>query len=134
MAGYISVPDAHIKEAVYPGPATPKQLNRGVSFAEANESLNDQNIAIAGHTYEGSSTYQFSNLHKAKKGSKVTFKTGKEKRKYKITKIKDVNPNDVKVLDEQKSKKQQLTLITCDDYNAKTDTWEKRKIFVAQAV
>lgn len=34
MAGYISVPDAEIKEPVYPGPATPEQLNRGVSFAE----------------------------------------------------------------------------------------------------
>lgn len=39
MAGYISVPDAEIKEPVYPGPATPEQLNRGVSFAEKDESL-----------------------------------------------------------------------------------------------
>ena len=39
MAGYISVPDAEIKEPVYPGPATPEQLNRGVSFAEDDESL-----------------------------------------------------------------------------------------------
>ena len=30
MAGYIEVPDAQIKEPVYPGPATPEQLNRGV--------------------------------------------------------------------------------------------------------
>ena len=36
MAGYIEVPDAQIKEPVYPGSTTPeqlnKQLNRGVSF------------------------------------------------------------------------------------------------------
>ena len=51
MAGYISVPDAEIKEPVYPGPATPEQLNRGVSFAEDDESLDDQNISIAGHTF-----------------------------------------------------------------------------------
>ena len=51
MAGYISVPDAEIKEPVYPGPATPEQLNRGVSFAEKDESLSDQNISIAGHTF-----------------------------------------------------------------------------------
>lgn len=68
MVGYLSVPDAEIKTPVYPGPATPKQLNRGVSFAEGDESLNDQNIAIAGHTNTGSSDYQFSNLSKAKKG------------------------------------------------------------------
>ncbi|MGT2398087.1 sortase [Staphylococcus aureus] len=47
MAGYIEIPDADIKEPVYPGPATPEQLNRGVSFAEENESLNYQNISIA---------------------------------------------------------------------------------------
>lgn len=30
MAGYLSIPDADIKTPVYPGPATPKQLDRGV--------------------------------------------------------------------------------------------------------
>src|SRR5699024_3908825 len=47
MAGYLSIPDADIKTPVYPGPATPKQLDRGVSFVESNESLEDQNITIA---------------------------------------------------------------------------------------
>ncbi len=28
VAGYIEIPDADIKEPVYPGPATPEQLNR----------------------------------------------------------------------------------------------------------
>ena len=51
MAGYIEVPDAQIKEPVYPGPATPEQLNRGVSFAEGDESLNQQNISIAAVSY-----------------------------------------------------------------------------------
>ena len=62
MAGYIEVPDAQIKEPVYPGPATPEQLNRGVSFAEGDESLNQQNISIAGHTFYRSfalSIYKF---------------------------------------------------------------------------
>lgn len=134
MAGYLSVPDADIKTPVYPGPATPEQLDRGVSFAEADESLDDQNISIAGHTYTGSSDYQFSNLPEAKKGSKVYFKVSGEQRKYKITKIYDVKPQDVKVLDEQPSNKKQLTLITCDNYNAQTGEWEDRKIFVAQEV
>ncbi|MCD8903483.1 class A sortase SrtA [Staphylococcus gallinarum] len=134
MVGYIEVPDAKIKAPVFPGPATPKQLDRGISLVEADESLNDQNIAIAGHTFEGSDTYQFSNLPKAHKGSVVNFKVGKDKRKYKISKIYDVKPSDVKVLDEQQSKQHQLTLITCDDYNKKTGQWEKRKIFIAKAV
>lgn len=134
MAGYIEVPDAEIKEPVYPGPATPEQLNRGVSFAEGDESLDQQNIAIAGHTFTDRPHYQFTNLKAAKKGSKVYFKVGNEVRKYKMTKIHDVDPTEVKVLDEHKGKKNQLTLITCDDYNEQTGVWEKRKIFVATQV
>lgn len=134
MAGYIEVPDAEIKEPVYPGPATLEQLNRGVSFAEGDESLDQQNISIAGHTFTDRPHYQFTNLKEAKKGSKVYFKVGNQTRKYKMTKIHDVNPSDVEVLDEQKGKKNQLTLITCDDYNEKTGVWEKRKIFIATQV
>lgn len=134
MAGYLSVPDAHIKTPVYPGPATPEQLNRGVSFAEADESLEDQNIAIAGHTYTGGSDYQFSKLPDAKVGSKVYFKIGNKKKEYEIVKIFDVKPEDIEVLEEQQSAKQQLTLITCDNYNEQTNQWEDRKIFIAKAI
>ncbi|MEB6044034.1 class A sortase SrtA [Staphylococcus pseudoxylosus] len=134
MAGYLSVPDAHIKTPVYPGPATPEQLNRGVSFAEEDESLEDQNIAIAGHTYTGGSDYQFSKLPDAKVGSKVYFKIGNKKKEYEIVKIFDVKPEDIEVLEEQQSAKQQLTLITCDNYNEQTNQWEDRKIFIAKAI
>ncbi|EHJ08151.1 class A sortase SrtA [Staphylococcus simiae] len=134
IAGYIEVPDAEIKEPVYPGPATPEQLNRGVSFAEGDESLSDQNISIAGHTFLDRPHYQFTNLKAAKKGSKVYFKVGNETRKYKMTSIRDVDPTDVKVLDEHKGEKNQLTLITCDNYNEKTGVWETRKIFVAKEI
>ena len=74
MAGYISVPDAEIKEPVYPGPATLEQLNRGVSFAEGDESLDDQNISIAGHTFTDRPHYQFTNLKAAKKAAKFILK------------------------------------------------------------
>ncbi|AMY06259.1 class A sortase SrtA [Staphylococcus condimenti] len=133
LVGYIDIPSVHIKEPVYPGAATPEQLNRGVSLAEDDESLDQQNISIAGHT-NTSGDYQFTNLHKVKKGAKVTFKVGDETRKYKMTSIKDVNPDEVSVLDEHKNKKDQLTLITCDDYNPQTNVWEKRTIFVAERV
>lgn len=134
MVGYISVPDADIKTPVYPGPATPNQLDRGVSFAEGNESLNDQNIAIAGHTVKGSSDYQFSSLPKVHKGSKVYFNVGNEKRTYKITKVFDVQPDDVQVLDEQDTPSKQLTLITCDNYNEQKKKKKKRKIFIAKEI
>ncbi|NQD99588.1 sortase, partial [Staphylococcus xylosus] len=98
------------------------------------ESLEEQNIAIAGHTYTGGSDYQFSNLPDAKVGSKVYLKTGNKKKEYKIVKIFDVKPEDIEVLEEQQSTKQQLTLITCDNYNEQTNQWEDRKIFIAKAV
>src|SRR5699024_1930266 len=134
MVGYISVPDANIKTPVYPGHATAEQLERGVSFAEGEESLKDQNIAIAGHTQTGDSDYQFSNLKKSSKGSKVYFKVRNKNMTYEITKIFDVKPEDVEVLNEQQSDQQQLTLITCDNYIEQTGEWEDRKIFVAEAV
>ena len=51
---------------------TPEQLNRGVSFAEKDESLSDQNISIAGHTFTDRPHYQFTNLKAAKKVAKYT--------------------------------------------------------------
>mgnify|MGYP002653998130 CR=1 FL=1 len=51
------------------------------------------------------------------------FKVGNETRKYKMTSIRDVDPSDVKVLDEHKGEKNQLTLITCDDYNSNKNKW-----------
>ncbi|QDX00113.1 sortase [Staphylococcus chromogenes] len=133
VVGVLSVPSVDIKEPVYPGPATPEQLDRGVSFAEENESLKDQNISLAGHT-DYSMNYQFTKLHGAKKGDEVTLKVGKETRKYKITSIKDVDPYAVQVLDEMNKDKQQLTLITCDDYDEKTGKWLTRSIYVAEEV
>ncbi|EJF1310003.1 class A sortase SrtA [Staphylococcus pseudintermedius] len=133
VVGVLEVPSVGIKEAVYPGPATPEQLERGVSLAEKDESLKDPNIAIAGHT-NYSLNYQFTELHKAKKGAEVIFKLGKETRKYQITSIKDVDPYQVEVLEEMKKDKDQLTLITCDDYDEKTGQWLTRKIYVAERV
>ena len=40
------------------------------------------------------------------------FKIGNETREYKMTSIRDVNPDEVEVLDEHKGEKNQLTLIT----------------------
>lgn len=137
VAGIIEVPDAKIKEPVYPGEASPKQLNKGVSFAEKDESMDDQNISIAGHTSNVPSlkkNYQFTNLDKSKKGSKVYLTIDGHKRTYKMTDIRNVKPNEGDVMDEKKGEKNQITLITCDDYNETTGEWDSRQIFVAEEV
>lgn len=132
VAGTIEVPDANIKEPIYPGDATPEQLNKGISFAEENESMNNQNISIAGHTSNIQKDFQFTNLDKAKKGSKVYLTVDGEKRIYKMTNIKNVKPDEGDVMDEKKGKKDRITLITCDNYNEETGEWEDRQIFVAE--
>lgn len=137
VAGIIEVPDAKIKEPVYPGEASPKQLNKGVSFAEKDESMDDQNISIAGHTSNVPSlkkNYQFTNLDKSKKGSKVYLTIDGHKRTYKMTDIRNVKPNEGDVMDDKKGEKNQITLITCDDYNETTGEWGSRQIFVAEEV
>lgn len=132
--GYIEIKDADIKEPVYNGPATPKQLDKGVSLADKNEYKNDQNIAIAGHTDEIKDGYQFSDLKKkAHKGTKVKFSLGDDK-EYEIKSIKNVNPDDTDVLKNKKKDYQELTLITCDDYNPDTGNWEKRTVYKAKEV
>lgn len=132
--GYIEIKDADIKEPVYNGPATPKQLDKGVSLADKNEYKNDQNIAIAGHTDEIKDGYQFSDLKKkAHKGTKVKFSLGDDK-EYEIKSIKNVNPEDTDVLKNKKKDYQELTLITCDDYNPETGNWEKRTVYKAKEV
>ena len=133
LVGYIEIPSVKIREAVYPGPATPQQLERGVALAEEEESLSDQNIALAGHTnYDNG--IQFTDLHKTKVGDEIKFYLGDEKRTYKIKSFRNVKPEEVQVLDEQEGKKDQLTLITCDNYNPQTGLWEDRSIYVAERV
>lgn len=132
IAGILEIPSADIKEPVYPGRATPEQLDKGVSFAEKDESMDDQNIAIAGHTSNIQKSFQFTNLDEAKKGDKVHLTVDNVKQTYKMVDIRNVKPSDGKVMDDKKGEKDQLTLITCDNYNENTGEWEDRQIFIAE--
>lgn len=134
VAGTIEIDSVNIKAPVYPGKATPSQLNRGISFAEEDESLDNQNISIAGHTSNVNSKYQFTPLNDVSTGDEVKFTVGNEVRVYKMTDIKNVPPDKVEVMDEHKDQKDQLTLITCDNYNEQTGEWEDRKIYIAKLI
>lgn len=134
LTGTLEIDSVDIKAPVYPGKATPEQLKCGISFAEKDESLDDQNIAIAGHTSNVNSNYQFTPLDDVSTGDEVKFTVGNEVRIYKMTDIKNVKPDEVEVLDEQKGQKEQLTLITCANFNKQTGVWEDRSIYVAKHV
>lgn len=133
MLGYVKIPAAKINEPLFKGPATQASLKNGVTLVEKGETLNEQNIAIAGHRVEGAGI-RFNYLDRAKIGDKVTLVTRKGQRTYKIYKIFDVNPSEVHVLDEHKGKPQELTLITCDSYNPDTLLFEERMIVKARIV
>ncbi|MFI3545649.1 class A sortase [Mammaliicoccus sciuri] len=130
MVGYLKVPAADISEPIFKGPATEQNLKNGLSLVDENEKLSEQNVAIAGHRVEGAGI-RFNYLDRAKVGDKVELITLKGKKTYIIKNIKNVKPNQVEVLDEHKGKPNQLTLITCDNYNPDTLLFEERMIFTA---
>lgn len=132
MVGYIEIEDAGIKAPVYPGAATEKQLKRGLSLVKEDETVEEQNVSIAGHRAEGRHL-QFADLSRVHNGSKVVLHTKGEARQYQVVSHRTVDPTDTSVLDE-KAGKQQLTLITCDDYNPDKNKWMKRSIYVAKAI
>lgn len=130
--GIISVDDVGLKEPVYTGPATPEQLDKGVSLVEGDESLSDQNVAIAGHRVEGKDIH-FNQLAKAKEGMDVKLKLVDHTRTYKITRIHSVDPGETEILAEYDGP-DRLTLITCDDYDYESGLFMTRTVFVAELV
>lgn len=97
--------------------------------------MSDQNVSIAGHNYTDNRNKGFNNLHKIKKGDKIYISFKGEKSTYKLTQSKEVKPDESEVLEDDKSsKKDVITLITCEDYDAKSDKWLTRSVYTAEKV
>ncbi|MCG1008691.1 sortase [Salinicoccus sp. ID82-1] len=133
VAGILSIASADIREPVFRGPVTESNLRRGLSFVDAGDHVGMQNIPIAGHRVEGIGI-RFNHLDRASVGDVVTFDTAEGTRTYEITDIFEVDPSQVEVLDQKAGEPQQLTLITCEDYNPETLLFEKRLIVRAAIV
>lgn len=131
MLGYLKVPSAKINEPLLKGPATQKNLKNGVSLVEEEEKLSEQNVAIAGHRVEGAGI-RFNYLDRAKVGDTVILQSRDGIKKYRIYKIFNVKPTQVGVLDEKKDALQELTLITCDNYDPQRMLFSERMIFKAK--
>lgn len=71
------------------------------------------NFSLAGHS---SHIYNevFNDIHKVKNKDEIIIETINNKFKYKITKMFEVEPNDLSVL-EQNMNKKELTIVTCTD-------------------
>lgn len=133
MAGVLEISSADILEPVYRGPLTEEKLRNGVSLLEESDHLDMQNIPIAGHRVEGAGI-RFNYLDRAGIGDEINFITRDETRVYVITEIFEVDPSEVGVLDQTEGDVQEITLVTCEDYNPDTLLFEKRLIVKAELV
>lgn len=133
MVGVLKIESAGINEPVFGGPVTEEKMRNGVSLVNETDHLDMQNIPIAGHRVEGAGI-RFNYLDRASVGDTVEFITKDETRLYEITDIFDVNPSQVEVMNQHAGEPQQLTLITCEDYNPETLLFEKRMIVKATIV
>lgn len=133
MAGVLEIASADIQEPVYRGPLSEEKLRNGVSFLEDTDNLEMQNIPIAGHRVEGAGI-RFNYIDRASVGDEIHFITRSETRVYEITEMFEVDPSEVGVLDQTAGDPQELTLITCEEYNPKTLLFEKRLIVKAEIV
>lgn len=133
MAGVLEIASADILEPVYMGPLSEEKLRNGVSFLEDTDNLDMQNIPIAGHRVEGAGI-RFNYIDRANVGDEINFITRDETRVYEITEMFEVEPSEVGVLDQTEGDPQELTLITCEEYNPETLLFEKRLIVKAEIV
>ena len=133
MAGVLEIASADILEPVYMGPLSEEKLRNGVSFLEDTDNLDMQNIPIAGHRVEGAGI-RFNYIDRASIGDEINFITRDETRVYEITEMFEVDPSEVGVLDQTAGDPQELTLITCEEYNPETLLFEKRLIVKAEIV
>lgn len=133
MAGVLQIDSADILEPVYMGPLTEEKLRNGISFLEETDNLEMQNIPIAGHRVEGAGI-RFNYIDRAGVGDDIKFITHEETRVYEITDMFEVDPSEVSVLDQTEGATQELTLITCEDYNPETLLFETRLIVKAELV
>lgn len=133
MAGILNIDSADISEPLYYGEVTDEKLRNGISFINEGDNLNMQNLPIAGHRVEGAGI-RFNYLDRAKVGDSIELVTRKEVKEYEIKQIFEVDPSQVEVMNQSEGEPQELTLITCDDYNPETLLFEKRMIVKAQIV
>lgn len=128
VIGILEIKRLNMKLPVHEGPATNSLLKKGITTVHKNE-LYDNNIAIAGHTEQNTSLF-FTKLHKIKKNDVITLKYNGKLSKYVVVKKQNVTPDRVDVLNE--SNDEQLTLVTCDDYNPITQKYNTRMIVIAK--
>lgn len=124
MLGILKIDSVNIEEPIFQE-VTEINLINGVATAQEPSTLDAQNVVIAGHSVQGVGI-RFNNLNKIKMGDKVQVITKDKLRTYEVSKLYDVVPTQVEILDQHENEDKKITLFTCDNFNPQTGEWESR--------
>ena len=132
MLGVLKIDDINIQEPIFQD-VTEFNLINGVATAQEPSTLDAQNVVIAGHSVQGVGI-RFNNLNKIKMGTKVQIISKDKLRTYEVSRIYDVMPTQVEILDQHEGKDKILTMFTCDNYNPQTGEWDSRFVVEAKLI
>ncbi|ERK56350.1 sortase family protein [Gemella bergeri ATCC 700627] len=132
MLGILKIDDVKIEEPIFQG-VTEINLINGVATAQEPSTLDAQNVVIAGHSVQGVGI-RFNNLSKIKMGAKIQIISKDKLRTYEVSKLYDVAPTQVEILDQHNDQPKKLTMFTCDNFNPKTGEWDSRFVVEAKLI
>ena len=132
MLGVLKIDDIDIQEPIFQD-VTEINLINGVATAQEPSTLDAQNVVIAGHSVQGVGI-RFNNLNKIKMGTKVQIISKDKLRTYEVSRIYDVMPTQVEILDQHEGKDKILTMFTCDNYNPQTGEGDSRFVVEAKLI
>lgn len=132
MLGILKIDDINIQEPIFQD-VTEINLINGVATAQEPSTLDAQNVVIAGHSVQGVGI-RFNNLNKIKMGTKIQIISKDKLRTYEVSRIYDVMPTQVEILDQHEGKDKILTMFTCDNYNPQTGEWDSRFVVEAKLI
>ena len=132
MLGILKIDDLKIEEPIFQGDSEINLIN-GVATVDKHQTLDAQNVVLAGHSVQGVDI-RFYNLNKIKVGMKVQIISKDKLRTYEVSKLYDVVPTQVEILDQNEKEDKKLTMFTCDNYNPQTGEWETRFVVEAKLI
>lgn len=108
------------------------QLGDNAGHLEGTAPLNKTgNLVLVGHVEmaDGSAGI-FARLNQMTPGDPIILNSGKSEKHYTVAEVRKVAPDDLTVL--YPTKDDQITLITCSDYNILQNTYQDRVVVVAK--
>lgn len=132
MLGILLIDDLKIQEPIFQGDSEINLIN-GVATVDYKQTLNDQNVVLAGHSVQGVDI-RFYNLRKIKPGTKVQIVTKDKLLTYEVVKTYNVYDTQVEILDQHPGEPKILTMFTCDAYNHNTGVWEERFVVESKLI